>query len=72
MKSYSTRAEIGANRRLFAQAGDPFRYFADGSAQLVVAGGAKLMKRRSLPLAAPSRAEKQSASHFHCHAPGGS
>jgi hypothetical protein len=25
MKSFSTRAEIGANRRLFAQAGDPFR-----------------------------------------------
>ena len=40
MKSCSTRAEIGANRRLFAQAGDPFRNCVDGSAPLVVAGGA--------------------------------
>jgi hypothetical protein len=32
MKSSSTRAEIGANRRLFAQAGDPFRNCADDSA----------------------------------------
>src|SRR5262245_23033048 len=69
MKSFSTRAEIGANRRLFAQAGDPFRVCADGSAPLLVSGGALLMK---LTLAAPSRVLKQSASHFHDHATDGS
>src|SRR5215470_2148077 len=72
MKSCSTRADFGANRRLFAQASDPFRNCADGPTPLVVAGGALLMKRRSLSLAAPSRATRQSAGHFHCLAPGGS
>jgi hypothetical protein len=72
MKSSSTRADFGANRRLFAQAGAPFRNCADESTPLVVAGGALLMNRRLLPLAAPSRAIKQSASHFHCREPGGS
>src|SRR5262249_49195921 len=72
MKSSSTRADFGANRRLFAQAGASFRNFADGPTPLVVAGGALLMKRRELPIAAPSRALKQSASQFHRRAPGGS
>src|SRR5262245_39154360 len=72
MKSSSTRADFGANRRLFAQAGASLRNCADGPTPPVVAGGALLMNRRLLPLAAPSRAIKQSASHFHCRAPGGS
>src|SRR5215510_3730329 len=69
MKSFSTRAEIGANRRLFAQADYPFRNCADGSAPLVGAGGALLRKRS---LTAPSRALRQSASHFLYRASDGS
>src|SRR5262249_2745227 len=71
MKPSSTRADFGANRRLFAQAGASFRNCADGPTPLVVAGGALLMKRRVLLFAAPSRAIRQSASHFHRHEPGG-
>src|SRR5215471_10551522 len=64
MKPCSTCAEIGANRRLFAQAGDPFQNCADGSSPRPVVNGALLMKRRSLPLAALIRATRQSVSHF--------
>src|SRR5262249_39250318 len=57
MKPCSTRAEIGANRRLFAQAGDPFRNFADGPAPRAVAAGALSVKRC---YCTPRRTEQES------------
>src|SRR5262249_40375766 len=62
VKPCSTHAEFGANRRLFAQAGNPFQYRADGSVPRVVAS------ESSPPATARVADPTQSASHFRAYA----